>query len=164
MNKKVVSVTIIVLVAFGAGYYISKQGSSGETPKPMPASSESGGASLDLSGQQLTSLPQSVLNRTDISSLDLSNNQLTGLPASIESITNLEVLNIENNRIESLPAEIAQLTNLRQILANNNRMTRLPSTLRTMTWLEFLDISGNNIPIGEVDDLKSQLTETQIKF
>jgi Leucine-rich repeat (LRR) protein len=78
-------------------------------------------------------------------------------------MTNMRILIIENNRIESLPAELSQLNYLLQIRANNNRMTTVPPVLKTMTLLDVLDLSGNNIPSKEIDELKSQLPNTQIK-
>lgn len=168
MTKKLTVVVLVVLLAFGIGYFFSRQNdvakpasqnTAPETSRPEPSS----GATLDLSGQQLTNLPDSVLSRTDLTTLNLSNNQLTGLPAGISQLTNLQVLNIENNRLESLPPEISQLKNLRQILVNNNRLKTLQPELGKMTWLELLDVSGNDIPASEIAELKAKLTNTQIK-
>lgn len=106
-----------------------------DTSQPEPA-----GATLDLSGQQLTTLSEDVLSRTDVRVLNLSNNQLTTLPAGIARMTSLEVLNVENNRLESLPQE-----------------------LETMTWLKELDVSNNRLPVDVQEQLKSKLPNTQVK-
>lgn len=167
MGNKLIIFAVAVLVALGAGYAISSKDdkpstSNNSTPTDAP-NTESSGAVLDLSGQQLTSLPDSVLSRTDVTTLNVSNNQLTNLPADIAKMTNLEVINVENNRLTGLPPEIAQLKKLREIRANNNRMTGLPPELGNMTGLSLLDISGNSISQSDLEQIKAKLTRTQIK-
>ena len=44
--------------------------------------------------------------------LDLSGNQLTSVPAEIGQLTSLEELGLGGNQLTSLPAEIGQLTAL----------------------------------------------------
>ncbi len=165
MSKKVIGIVLAVLLVFGGAYFISKQNNSnGSSKTPVGTSkSQTSGTTLDLSGQQLTSLPESVLNRADVTVLNLSNNQLTSLSAGIGTLTNLEVLNVENNRLQTFPPEISQLKHLQEILANNNRMTSLPTELGTMTWLKLLDISGNNIPANDLNQIKAKLPNTQVK-
>lgn len=166
MSKRIIGIIVAVVVVFGASYLAGKRnngdGSSSQTPVAT-TKSQTSGTTLDLSGQQLTSLPESVLNRTDVTVLNLSNNQLTTLPAGINRLTNLEVLNVENNRLQSFPPEISQLKHLREILANNNRMTSLQPELGNMTWLQLLDISGNDIPTSDSSQLKARLPNTQVK-
>ena len=55
--------------------------------------------SLDLRGNQLTTLPESIGNLKNLKSLDLRGNQLTTLPQSIGNLTNLEKLYLFNNPI-----------------------------------------------------------------
>lgn len=144
MNKKIIGIIVAVVVVFSAAYFISKQSSKDTSPSqtstgtPKPQTS---GTTLDLSGQQLTSFPESVLSRTDVTVLNLSNNQLTTLPARIAKMTNLEVLNVENNRLESLPVELEDMIFLRQ-----------------------LDISNNRLPIDLQQRIKAKLTETEVKI
>lgn len=166
MPKRYIGIIALILIVFGVSYVLSRQDNKPAEPSTTTNSTSpptTGGKSLDLSGQQLTALSDDVLNQTDVTTLNVSNNQLTSLPSGISKMVNLQVLNIENNRLESLPPEIARLTKLIEILANNNRMTSLPGELGTMTWLKLLDISGNDIPSGTVDQVKSQLQSTQVK-
>ena len=164
---KAILVIGVILFALGIGSFSRQQmdeykyrtsNNTTDTSNSDPA-----GTTLDLSGQQLTALPEAVLSRTDVTVLNISNNQLVALPAGIAGMTNLVELNIENNRLELLPAEIAQLKNLRRLRVDNNRMTSLPPELANMTWLEQLDISNNRLPPSEQDAIKSQLTNVQIK-
>ena len=169
MTKKttVLIIALLVLAAFGTGYFIHK--TSGTVPASDQRSQtttprqESTGTTVDLSGQQLTAIPESVLSRTDITSLNLSNNQLTTLPAGIEKLTNLEVLNIENNRLESLPAEIGLLKKLRVADFSNNRLTSLPAELGNLTGLQSLNLNGYKSSPNDIDQLRAKLPNTEIK-
>ncbi|MBD2392382.1 leucine-rich repeat domain-containing protein, partial [Aphanizomenon flos-aquae] len=50
--------------------------------------------------------------KDEVTELDLSNNQISSLPPEIVQLTNLQSLDISFNQISSLPPEIGQLTNL----------------------------------------------------
>lgn len=169
MNNKIMTICLAVVTAFGIGYFISTQNNDAQSNTNNLSSEQqtepdtSGGASLDVSGQQLTSLPDSILSRSDLASLNLSNNQLASLPAAISRLSNLETLNVENNRLETFPSEISQLKKLREIKANNNRLTSLPPSLANMNQLSSLDISGNNISASQIEELRTKLPNTEIK-
>lgn len=169
MYRTIIGIAVLLLIAFGIGYFISQSGddSANQKTRNNQQSAEDStpdGKTLDLSGQQLTEFPYEALSQTDTAILNLSNNQLTGLPADITKLANLRELNIENNRLTSFPDELNQLTNLRLVLANNNRLETVSNGLTTMTWLETLDLSGNKIPNDEIARLETQLPDTRIKY
>lgn len=169
MNRsvKAVLVSVFVVLALGIGYFTSKLANQDEprsnNETANTSSSGASGATLDLSGQQLSALPESAMNRTDITVLNISNNQLAALPASISGLTNLVELNVENNRLESLPPEIGQLKNLRKLRVGNNRITALPDELGNMIWLKELNISNNRLSQSQLDQIKAKLTDTEVK-
>jgi len=166
MSEKIFVIVVASLViVFGAGYSINKTKkeevpSSAQTATTPPSTA---GKSIDLSGQQLTTIPESILSQTNITSLNLSNNQLTTLPAGIERLTNLEVLNVENNRLESLPSEIGQLKKLKSADFSNNRLMSLPQELGALTQLESLNLDGYKGPSSDTTQLKSKLPNTSIE-
>lgn len=84
-----------------------------------------------MSGQRLTTLPESVFSRTDITVLNVSNNQLAALPASISRMNNLVELRVENNHFETLPPEISKLKNLRKLHDDENSM---PVRVQHLLW------------------------------
>ena len=45
--------------------------------------------------------------KEDLQSLDLSNNQLSSLPQEIGKLTSLQLLDLSNNQLSSLPQESA---------------------------------------------------------
>lgn len=158
MNK--VLITLAVLVALGLGYMLASL-SSPTTSSNQPAVT---GVTLDLSGKQLTTLSAEVTNRNDVKILNLSNNQLTNLPPEIGNMTNLEELNVENNRLVTLPPEIGKLTKLKRADFSNNRLTSLPLELGSLNNLVFLNLSGYDSSKSDAVDIKSRLTNAEVKF
>ncbi|MHA2096748.1 MAG: leucine-rich repeat domain-containing protein, partial [Candidatus Hodarchaeales archaeon] len=143
---------------------------------------------LDLSHNQLTSLPASIGNLKTLKILNLDNNQLSSLPDSLSQLNNLEVLKLSSNNFHSLPASlfqlkrlvtlaldenqleflsdaISQLTHLRELEAWNNQLSSLPSTLSHLSNLQCLILARNSfsiIPsvIGHLTNLQTlDLTE-----
>ena len=167
MARKNIVIMLVVAVMLGLGYIVAVQTNDSGPVKTDTTSKRSTTVSisgtLDLSGQQLTTLPESVLSRTDIKVLNISNNQLATLPSGISRLTNLVELNVENNRLQSLPPEISQLKKLRKLRVDNNRLASLPVELENMIWLTQLDISNNRLSVSQQDHLKSKLTNTEVK-
>jgi Leucine-rich repeat (LRR) protein len=110
-----------------------------------PSDKSTGGNVLNLSGQGLSKVPESVFNQTNLVELNVSNNNLTGaLPSQIGQLKNLKVLNASNNQMTGVPAEVGQLTKLEVLNLSNNQLTGLPYELGKLSNLKTLNISGNN--------------------
>ena len=61
------------------------------------------GNSLDLSGQNLTKIPDYVFKQTNLEELNISNNNLTGaIQAEIRQLTKLKILNASNNQMTEI--------------------------------------------------------------
>ncbi|HKR12419.1 MAG TPA: COR domain-containing protein [Pyrinomonadaceae bacterium] len=115
------------------------------TSLPMEITGLTNLTSLSLSGNQLTSLPVEITRLTNLTSLDLSGNQLTSLPVEIARLTNLTSLNLSFNHLTSLPVEITRLTNLAGLGLSFNYLTSLPMEITRLTNLPILDLSGNQL-------------------
>ncbi len=102
------------------------------------------GTTLDLSGQNLTSVPHDVFERRKITTLDVSNNALKGaLQAEVRQLQNLKVLDLSDNEFTGVPAEIGQLAKLEVLDLSNNNLSGLPYELGNLKNLKTLDLSGN---------------------
>lgn len=105
---------------------------------------------LDLSGQHLKSIPDSVFKKKEITVLDLGSSGITFYPplsALVDSSA---------NEIKELPDNIGELTNLRSLNLNGNKLTKLPNSIIKLTNLEVLDLSFNKDldMVQELDKLK----------
>lgn len=75
---------------------------------------------LNLSGQDLCSLPEQIGLFTRLKTLDLSNNWLKTLPEELAKCERLNSLNIGLNDITSLPERIGRCASSRGIMSHNN--------------------------------------------
>ena len=100
---------------------------------------------LDLLGNGLTSLPESIGSLTDLTALDLSHNRLTSLPESIGSLTGLTELDLWWNGLTSLPESIGSLTGLTVLGLQENNLTSLPESIGSLTGLTTLRLWDNDL-------------------
>jgi Leucine-rich repeat (LRR) protein len=98
------------------------------------------------------------VNLAKLDKLDLSSNQLATLPEEIKNLTNLEELRLDSNMIASLPEAIGQLTKLKVLSLRDNKLQvtsttfndttnpqPLPKSLFTDTRLIDLNLHGNRL-------------------
>jgi len=88
---------------------------------------------------------QQILNSLDARKLDLSDNQLTSLPAEIGQLHSLTWLNLNCKQLTSLPAEIGQLHSLTQLHLNCKQLTSLPAEIGQLHSLTWLMLEGNQL-------------------
>ena len=69
---------------------------------------------LDLSGRQLSKVPEAVTYLKDLEILELDRNILTELPTSINKLKNLTRLYLNENQLTYLPDSIGDLKELRK--------------------------------------------------
>lgn len=75
---------------------------------------------LDLSCNNITSIPPEFCNLTHLMRVDLSKNQLTGLPDDFGNLVNLQHLDLYNNKLTVLPASFSHLRNLKWLDLKDN--------------------------------------------
>lgn len=90
-----------------------------------------GGTDLDISGMDLTEIPEDVFSLFDLESLNISNNKISSLDR-IGSLYNLKNLNAKNNRIKNLPKEIRDLNKLENIKFEGNIIAVLNTDLSSI--------------------------------
>jgi internalin A len=99
---------------------------------------------LNLSNNQLTTLPPGIGRLTALTDLYLSRNQLTSLPPEIGQFTALKALFLSRNQPTSLPPEIGRLTVLMGLFFSGNQLTSLPPETGQLTALTELFLHGNS--------------------
>lgn len=100
---------------------------------------------LDLSNQNLTTVPETIIQLTKLNDLDLSKNSLNTFPSQLISISTLISLNLSNNQISNILQEISNLKNLQSLDLSNNKLTSLSDSIKDVPSLRILKLSGNNL-------------------
>ena len=101
--------------------------------------------SLDVASNRLTELPDWLGQLTQLQSLDLRDNKLTALPESLGQLTQLQSLDLPENKLTALPESLGQLTQLQSLSLNTNKLTTLPESLCRLTRLQSLDLFNNQL-------------------
>ena len=99
---------------------------------------------LDVSCNKLQSLPSELSSLTWLRILKANGNQLTTLPQTLGQLKKVEILNLSENLLTSIPQEIAACSSLQTLLLQNNDLQRLPLSLSALE-LKRLDLSNNTL-------------------
>lgn len=122
---------------------------------------------LNLSGNQLSDLPDDLSRLHQLKVLFCSDNAFTHVPASVGRCPQLSMVGFKSNRISqltaqalpaelrwliltdnalaSLPDELGQCHQLQKLMLAGNRLQRLPDALQHCHRLELLRISANRL-------------------
>jgi internalin A len=109
----------------------------------------------------------------NLTSLNISNNQLTSLPSEIAKLKNLTILDINNNQLTSLPLEISELIHLTRFDVSNNQLTSLPPEISGLyldiTWkcqlgIRGMFLEGNPLENLPIEIIKRGLESVRIYF
>lgn len=95
-----------------------------------------------MSGNKLTSLPNSLGNLVELLTLNASKNQITSIP-SLENLTRLSTLSLEHNSISEVPEFLGHLTGLQVLNLQSNQLTEVPSVLGLSPKLRELNLENN---------------------
>jgi len=101
---------------------------------------------LDLSMCNLSRVPVKELAQvTRGTKLDLSRNQLVTLPDSFCTLKHLVELDLSNNHLVELPEGFGQLSHLQRLDLLGNKLTMLPLGFWQLKKLRWLDLKSNNL-------------------
>jgi len=114
---------------------------------------------LDLNLIELTELPESLAQLTELQSLNLSTSQLTMLPDWLGQLSQLESLTLNSTRLGRIPDSIRRLQKLRDLDVADTGLTAIPAWLGELVSLENLWLDWNKITklpesLGELHNLK----------
>uniref|UniRef100_A0A3Q2QST8 Toll-like receptor 13 n=1 Tax=Fundulus heteroclitus TaxID=8078 RepID=A0A3Q2QST8_FUNHE len=119
---------------------------------------------LDLSSTYITELPKgSIHSMKKLQSLDMSNNELTTIPYDIRTLSSLEILSLEVNAISELTCEdFLNTTHLKELSLFLNRITKLPECVfQHLTELKILNVGQNMLQtFGDTFKIALQKLET----
>lgn len=99
---------------------------------------------LDLSGNQLSRLPDNLPRLHKLRVIFCSDNQFTELPAVLGQCPQLSMVGFKANRIAHVPAQ-ALAPQLRWLILTDNALTELPAQIGQCTQLQKLMLAGNQL-------------------
>jgi Leucine-rich repeat (LRR) protein len=99
---------------------------------------------LDLSHNQLSSLPDEITKLSKLRIIFASNNQFDTLPEILGQCENLEMIGFKANKISQVPPNALPMK-LRWLILTDNRIETLPDTLGERPLLQKLALAGNRL-------------------
>lgn len=99
---------------------------------------------LNVSHNQLTSLPERIGNLAQLKKLDATKNCITDLPASLGNCSCLEVLHLSWNQLPQIPDPIWKLPKLRSLWCGDNQLSLLPH-LDQPSSVQTCHLDGNHL-------------------
>ena len=99
---------------------------------------------LDLSNNQLFTLPDALKQLKKLKIIFASNNHFETLPESLGQCENLEMVGFKSNKIKHVPAGSLP-AKLRWLILTDNRLTSLPDSLGERPRLQKLALAGNQL-------------------
>jgi Leucine-rich repeat (LRR) protein len=114
---------------------------------------------LDVTGNNIEQLPDSVGELEGLNMLIVSSNRLKSLPDNVGRLKNLVNLYASNNQLESLPESVGELKGLLYLFAYNNRLRSLPDSVGKLERLIKLFVYNNQLQSlpGSVGKLQKML-------
>ena len=100
---------------------------------------------LNLDSNQLIELPESLGNLTQLRRLNLNFNQLREVPVSLGNLAQLEILNLNSNQLREVPRSLGKLNHLRGLNLDSNQLREVPESLGNLTQLQWLNLNSNQL-------------------
>ncbi len=111
---------------------------------------------LDLSHNQINTLPKEFFTLETVEQLYLKDNCITNIDPIIQ-LSNLQELDLSHNVLISLPEAIDTLSHLKDLNLENNQLNKLPNRIMSLVNLRKLEL-GNNVNLALTDNQLKQLT------
>ncbi|CAG0920958.1 unnamed protein product [Notodromas monacha] len=102
---------------------------------------------LNLSDNDLQSIPPAIASLLALETLDVSKNCLAELPENIKGCKQLRVLNASLNPLCSLPDSVTQIASLEELYLNDTLLEYLPCEVGRMSRLRVLEVRDNHLAV-----------------
>ena len=143
--KVFVTLIIIVSVAVVSGSFLYTKFNQPQKPQDKVQNQTLLPSSPPVVCKRFTNLGESLKNIEIACVLDLSKQNLTYLPGSILKLKNLTDLSLKNNKLSMFPTVIFNMQSLQHLDISDNQLIDLPPQLFLFKNLKSLDLAGNNL-------------------
>ncbi len=111
---------------------------------------------LDLSGNQLKGIPETIFKLKFLQKLYLDHNDIGIIPDELGGLIKLKEFSIRDNKVKDFPNSIANLKSLEKIGMERNDLNQIPDILFKMDSLKYMFFGYNNIEVipDKIDKLK----------
>lgn len=99
---------------------------------------------LDLSSNKIQDF-EVVCHLKELTKLQISGNEIFFLPESLSNMLNLEYLYLGYNKLERLSCSIAKLSKLKVLALNNNKLSEVTPNLKKLANLQVFHLHNNSI-------------------
>jgi Leucine-rich repeat (LRR) protein len=100
---------------------------------------------LDVSSNNIASLPETMSKLKDLESLYLNNNKIRNIPDSFSELKKLRYLNLSENKLEKVDDLFSHLNNLKILILSSNRISKISADIFKLKNLFTLQLSFNKI-------------------
>jgi len=100
---------------------------------------------LQMSNNQLTSVPESIGALTLLRTLDVSLNRIETIDAAIGKCIRLRRFDFSKNQVEYLPAEIGSCVLMEEFIACDNQLINFPKEMLQMFVISVIDVRNNKL-------------------
>lgn len=100
---------------------------------------------LDLTGNQLDSLPDDLSKLHKLRIIFCSSNRFTHLPEVLGKCQNLSMIGFKANKIQTCADSAIPTSNLRWLILTDNALTKLPDTVGNCKNMQKLMLAGNQL-------------------
>ena len=101
--------------------------------------------SLNLSKNQLSTLPKSFAELKQAKYLIFYDNKFESIPEELADFKNLKHLDFYKNNIKEIPDFVGDMDNLQQLFLSFNQIEEIPDTLRNLKRLKYFYIHHNEL-------------------
>ena len=100
---------------------------------------------LDVSSNNIVSLPETVSKLKDLELLYLNNNKIRNIPDSFSELKKLRYLNLSENKLEKVDDLFSHLNKLKILILSSNRISKISGDIFKLKNLFTLQLSFNKI-------------------